>query len=115
MPIIKKKMSTSAYILIALLIVAIIALPILHFTDILDLSFLGTGFEDIMLWASEETLNGVLLLGGVFAGGALSFYIVKTYLLGTQIPATTPVYSGGYNPQPTQPSQPQQEDETVIT
>ena len=73
MPIIKKKMSTSAYILIALCIIAIISLPILHFTEILNLSFLGTGFEDIMTWAAAETLNGVLLIGGVFAGG-MTFY-----------------------------------------
>jgi hypothetical protein len=112
MPIIKKKMSTSAYILIALFIVAIIALPILHFTEILDLSFLGTGFSDIMTWAATETLNGVLLIGGVFAGGMLFYYIVKTYLLGTQVSMTTQPYT----PMGQTISEPQkQQEETVVS
>ena len=112
MPILKTKMSKSAWVLIALLIVAIIALPILHFVGIINLSFLGDGFLNALIWASTSILNGILLIGGVFVFGALCYYTVKKYLIGTQIPATTI----GYNPQPSTPSQPQSaKEETVIS
>jgi len=113
MPTVKKKMSTSAYILIALMIITVVSLPILHVVGVLDLSFIGIGFENILMWAATDTLNGVILIGGVFVGGALFFYIVKTYLLGTQISTTT---VGQYNPMGQQISQPQQqEQETVVS
>lgn len=112
MPVIKKKMSTSAYILIALIIVAVISLPILHMVGVINLTFLADGFSDIMLWASENTLNGALLMGGVFTGGAFFYYIVRTYLLGTQVPVT----AGTYTPMGRTISQPQQqEEETVVS
>ena len=113
MPIIKSKMSTSAWVLIALMIVAVISLPILHLVGIIDLSFIGTGFQDIMMWGATDTLNGVLLLGGVFIGGVLTWYTLKKYIFGTQIPTTT---LGGYNPIGQQISQPQpQKEETVVS
>jgi len=87
MPVLKRKLSTSGYVLIALLVVAIIALPILHVVGLIDLSFIGTGFEAIMMWAATDVLNGVLFVAGIFVSGALFFYVVKTYLLGTHIPA----------------------------
>jgi hypothetical protein len=116
MPTLKTKMSASAWVLIALVVIAAISLPLLHVFGIIDLSFLGEGFMNIMAWGSAEVLNGALLLGGVFIGGALTWYTLKKYIIGTQIPTTTyQTQNLGYNPQPTQPSQPQQEEETVIT
>jgi hypothetical protein len=113
MPIVKSKMSTSAWVLIALIIVVIIALPILHFVEVIDLSFLGAGFEEVMLWGAENTLNGVLLLGGVFTFGMLTWYTLKKYIFGTQIPTTT---VGTYNPIGQQIStQPPQQEETVVS
>ena len=112
MPVIKKKMSTSAYVLIALMIVAVVSLPILHITGILDLSFIGIGFNDIMTWAATDTLNGALLISGTFVSGALFFYIAKTYLLGTQIPITTQPYTPmGQTISPQQ----QPQEETVVS
>ena len=111
MPVIKAKMSKSAWVLILLLVVAIIALPILHFTGIIDLSFIGTGFESITYWGSESILNGVLLLGGFFALGMVTWYVLKKYIFGTQVST-----AGLYNPIGQTVSQPQQQqEETVVS
>jgi len=111
MPVIKTKMSKSAWILIALLIVAIIALPLLHFVGVIDLSFIGEGFLGILIWASESVLNGILFTGGVFLGGVLTWYTIKKYIVGTQVPVVAP-----YIPQGQTISQPQQQqEETVVS
>ena len=112
MPIIKKKMSTSAYVLIALAIVAVISLPILHMTGFIDLSFIGAGFQNIMSWAAADALNGALLVAGTFVGGALTWHVIKTYLVGTQIPTIT---IGGYAPMGQQISPQQPQEETVVS
>jgi len=115
MPIIKSKMSKSAWILIALMIVAVISLPILHLVGVIDLSFIGTGFMNILAWGATDALNGVLLLGGVFLGGVLTWYTLKKYIFGTQIPTTAGAYPT-YMPGGVTVSQPQQKDEeTVVT
>jgi hypothetical protein len=105
-------MSKSAYVLLALLVVAIIALPILHMVGWIDLSFIGVGFMATLLWASDSILNGALFVAGVFAGGALCYYILKKYIIGTQIPTTV----GAYVPQGQVLSQPEkQKEETVVS
>lgn len=111
MPIVKSKMSKSAWVLIALAIVAIIALPILHLVGIINLSFLGDAFMAILLWSSESALNGILLLGGTFILGALVYYTVKKYILGTQIPVATAYVPSGQTVSP----QVQQKEETVVS
>ena len=112
MPInVKAKMSKSAWVLIILLVVAIIALPILHFTGVIDLSFFGAAFESVTFWGSESILNGVLLLGGFFALGMVTWYILKKYIFGTQVPT-----AGVYPPIGQTISQPQQQqEETVVS
>jgi len=111
MPILKKKMSASAYVLIALLIVVAIAAVVLHIVGIWDLSFIGEGFGGIMVWAATDPMNGALLLGGVFVGGMITFYALKTYLFGTQIPLT----AGTYMPMGQQISPQSQKDEVVVS
>jgi len=105
-------MSKSAWVLIALAIVAVISLPILHLVGIIDLSFIGTGFMNILAWGATDALNGVLLLGGVFIGGVLTWYTLKKYIFGTQIPTTT---LGGYTPVGQQISQQKPQEETVVS
>ncbi len=112
MPVIKRKLSTSGWILIALAIVAIISLPILHFVGVIDLSFLGTGFSDVLTWAASDAMNGILFVSGVFLGGALTFYAIKTYLIGTQIPMTTQYPA--YMPSGQTVSNPQQNNEETV-
>lgn len=104
-------MSKSAWILIAIVIVAIISLPILHLVGVIDLSFIGTAFMEILTWGATDALNGVLLLGGFFVLGMLTWYTLKKYILGTQI-STAGVYSPiGQTISPTQ----QTEEETVVS
>ena len=113
----KRRMSIWAYVLIGLLIVGAIVLVVLHIAGIVDLSFVAEGFMGIMAWASADAVNGALLLAATFAGGMITWYALATYIIGTKIQTTynQPAYGGGYNPQPTQPSQPQQDNETVIS
>jgi len=111
MPIVKSKLSKSAWVLIALLIIAIIALPILHLTGFINLGFIGDGFLALTMWGSESILNGVLMLGGFFLLGVLTWYTLKKYILGTQVPV-----AGTYTPIGQAISQPQeQKDETVVS
>lgn len=110
MPILKSKMSTSAWVLIALLVIAVISLPILHFVGFIDLSFIGEGFMNILSWGAADSLNGVLLLGGVFAGGMLTYYTLKKYILGTHVPLT----AGPYTPVGQTISPTQQEDQDMV-
>jgi len=120
MPTWKTRMSRSSYILLAIAIIAIITLPLLHITYHavgfgVDLSFIGVAFMGLLEWAALGPINGALLLGGFFFLGAFTWYMLKKYIIGTSIPMTTQPYTTGYNPAPTQPSQPEQQDETVIT
>ena len=117
MPVnIKAKMSKSAWVLIALLVFAIIALPILHFTGIIDLSFFGVGYMEILKWSADaplyqSPLNGALTHIGVFAAGMLTWYVLKKYIFGTQVPT-----AGVYPPIGQTISQPQQQqEETVVS
>ena len=84
MAVSKSKLSKSAWVLIALVIVLIIALPILHLTGFIDLSFLAVGFQTVMMQAAENTILGVLLLAGVFVLGAATFYAAKKYFIGNK-------------------------------
>jgi hypothetical protein len=111
MATVKTKMSKSAYVLIAIVVVAIITLPILHVVGILDLSFIGAAFMGVMMWGAADALNGILLIGGVFVAGALTYYVLKKYLIGTKVPITTPYLPGGQTVAGSQ----QQDSETVIS
>ena len=112
MPVLKSKMSKSAYVLIAIVVIAIIALPILHLTGIIDLSFLGAGFLGVLIWSSESILNGVLFSGGLFVLGALSYYVVKKYIIGTQLP---PSATGAYIPRDVIPQSATPKEEVTVT
>lgn len=113
MPIIKRKMSKSAYVLLALIIIVPIIAVVLHVVGVWDLSFIGLGFENIMMWAAMTPFNGVILVVGVFVGGMVTFYVIKTYLIGTQVSTTT---TGNYNPiGQTISNSGSQQEETVVT
>jgi hypothetical protein len=99
MPTLKTKMSKSAWVLIALLVIAIVALPILHFTGFIDLSFIGDGFLGLTMWGSESVINVALMLGGFFLLGMLTWYALKKYIFGTKVPVTTYTPLGSTIPQ----------------
>ena len=114
----RTKLSKSAWVLIGLMIVAVIAFPILHITGVIDLSFIGETFMGFMEWAAADAMNGVLVIGGSVVGGMLIMYTLQKYIIGTKIgtPYQQTQYGGGYNPPPTQPSSGSgQQDETVIS
>lgn len=111
MPILKKKMSASAWILVAIIVIAIISLPILHMVGVLDLSFIGDAFMGYVSWQASDAMCAVLGALGWVAVGAISVYILKTYFIGTQVPVT----AGTYTPvgQSISSSQTQEEDVVV--
>ena len=108
----KNRLSTSGWVLIAILIIVIIAVPLLHFVGVIDLTFLADGFLSVLLWASSDVVNGALFTAGVFIGGALTYYALKKYIIGTKVPLTQPYLPAGQtvsNPGATS------EGETVIS
>jgi len=110
----RKKLSKSGWILLAIFAVLVIALPILHFTGILDLSFLGNGYVALMIWASSNGWNALIVGVGHIVFGVLIFYGLKSYIIGEKISA--PTATGGYSPAPTYPSTPAAEkQETEIS
>ena len=114
MPVLKTKtkLSKSAYILIAIAVIAIIALPLLHVVGVIDLSFIGNGFMAVMMWAAADGMNGVLFVSGIFISGALFYYAIKKYVIGTKVP----MGAGAYHPvgQTITPATPT-EEETVVS
>lgn len=112
MAVARKKLSKSGWILLAMLGVLCIAAPLLHFTGIIDLSFLGVGYMGLMLWAGENGWNALIVGVGHVAFGLLIFYGLKSYIIGEKQVMMGPM---GYHPQPTTPSQPQSSPETVIS
>ena len=92
-PTARKKLSKSGWILIGIGVVLLIALPILHFTGVYDLSFLGSGYISIMMWASENGWNALIVGVTHFILGMLTFYALKSYIIGEK-----QVFMAGYNP-----------------
>jgi hypothetical protein len=114
MAVARKKLSKSGWILLALVAILLIVLPTLHFVGVIDLSFLGNGYLGLMIWASENAWNALIVGIGHVTLGVLIFYGLKSYIIGEkQVMITTT--GAGYAPQPSVPSQPQQKDETVIS
>jgi hypothetical protein len=111
MPLLKTKMSKSAYVLIAIAVIAVIGLVVAAMLGAVDLSFIGFALTDLSLWMALSPLNVVLVLGGFFLFGALFYYALKKYILGTQIPVAAGYIPTGQTVSP----QAQQKDETVIT
>lgn len=84
MTLIRKKIPKSGYLLIAIVVVAIIALPILHFTGIFDLSFVG---DWAIMAADFAALSGwnAAIIGGLCAGVGFGIcYTLKDYIIGME-------------------------------
>lgn len=121
MAVARKKLSRSGWILLFAVFVGIIAIVVLAIVGILDFSWL-VGENGILislaLWASGSPVNIVMLLVAPFAGGMIVFYFLKSYIIGEKqvmVYNTGVQQTGGYNPQPTTPSQPQQQQETEVS
>jgi hypothetical protein len=108
----KKKLSKSAYVLLGLGVVAIIAIIILATIGILDLSPVANFILSIYVAASENIVLAILIPVGVFVLGALTWYAVTKYFIGQKV--TTAMQT--YTPQGQTLSAPAKTDtETVIS
>jgi hypothetical protein len=107
MTLIRKKIPKSGLVLLALFAVGLIALPIVHFTGVYDLSFLGD-------WAIMAAMAGTTsgwIAAAIGAGcGIVGFsfcYFLKDYIIGIEDTNNNLIVSNqggtGYNPVPTQP------------
>ena len=113
MAILKKKLSKSGWILIGLFVVLIIALPILHFTGVIDLSFLGTVFLSVKMYGAADVVSGILESLIWFALGLGVFYVLKNYIFGTQISAAAAAQS--YVPRGDLPSTTAPNEEVTVS
>jgi hypothetical protein len=111
----KRKLSKSAWLLIILAGVALIALILCSALGIIDLSWLGVGYLSIFMAASTDLVIAVLISAGFFALGVLTYWTLIKYFIGNKV-TTAPGAQPGYAPVPTYPSQPSQSgQETKIS
>lgn len=110
---IKKKLPSWALMLLILVAVAVVALVTLHFTGVIDLSFLPTSLTYLYMWSSADITNSVLTTIGLVAGGVLLYYVIQKYFVGQKMLA--PV-AQTYAPQAglTPPSLIQTDSNTVV-
>lgn len=84
MTLIRKKIPKSGLVLLAIVLVGLIALPILHFTGVFDLSFLGDyAIEAAMVGTTSGWIAGAMA-AGCAAVGFGACYILKDYLIGME-------------------------------
>jgi hypothetical protein len=110
MTLIRKKLSKAALILLAIVVVGIIALPILHFTNVLNLAFLGDYATSAAQVATTSGWIAAMMAGACGAVGFGICYVLKDYIIGMEDKNNNLIVSnsgntGSYNPLPTQPSQ----------
>jgi hypothetical protein len=108
MTLIRKKIPKSGLVLLILLCIVIIALPILHFTGVYDLSFLGDyAISAAMAGTTSGWIAGALAAACAAAGFSVCYFL-KDYVIGMEDKSNNLIVSnsaGSYNPLPTQPSQ----------
>jgi hypothetical protein len=109
MTLVRKPLSKSGKILLILAVVVLIALPIVHFTGVYPLDFLGDwAVEVAMVAASSGWMAGAIGFGCMAIGFGLC-YILKDYIIGIEgnnLQVTNQSSNtGSYNPTPTQPTQ----------
>lgn len=113
MTLIRKKLSKSALILLAVIAVGLIALPILHFTGVYDMSFLGDIAISAAMAGTTSGWIAAALAGGCALVGFGLCYILKDYIIGMEGNSTNlTVTSGtGY----TAPGQTLSQNEPVVS
>jgi hypothetical protein len=111
----KKKKSLSLWILLIAVFAAVIIIAVLSLLGFIDLAPIAVMYQSVFMWAAESVVNSVILTVGFVALGALGYYVIVKYFIGTKVTVgSTPGY--GYNPQPTTPSTPTaQGTETVVS
>jgi len=108
----KKKLSKSAWLLIFIALIAVVAVIVLASLGIIDLSPAGNAYLTVFMWGSNDIVNALLLSAGLFMLGVLVYYAVTKYFIGNKVTTTMPAYM----PQgQTVAAQPKSDSETVIS
>jgi len=110
----RKKLSKGTWALILIFFIAIIAVAVAAALGFVDLTFITEWLVGVMTFGAVSYVNSIIVLSLPFIGGLLTCYITYRYFIGQKVTTTMPL-TGGYNPQPTTPSQPQSGSETVIS
>jgi hypothetical protein len=84
MTLVRKKLSRSGIILLALLAIVLIALPIVHFTGVYKLDFLGDWAISAAMVATTSGWMAAALAVGCGAAGFFLCYILKDYIIGIE-------------------------------
>jgi hypothetical protein len=84
MTLIRKKIPKSGLVLLALVVVVLIALPILHFTGVYDMSFLGDYAIQIVMAGTTSGWIAAAIMGACAAAGFGICYILKDYIIGME-------------------------------
>lgn len=108
----KRKLSKSAWALVFIAIIAVVAVIILASLGVIDLTPASDAYLTVFMWASINIVNALLISVGFFVFGLLFYYVVITYFVGSKVKTTAPVYT----PQgQTVAQQPTSGTETVIS
>lgn len=123
----RKKLSKSAWILLAVIFIALIAVIILSFVGMINVDFLLNGADEISvtgtpgflvglaLWESGSWVNTVIMIAVPFAAGMAVFYWLKAYIIGEEQVMMGTGIGAGYNPLPSTPGVAQKKDEVEIS
>jgi len=111
----RKKLSKSAWILLAIMFIAIVAVAVLAVIGKISLGFLADGLVNLALWMSLSPFNVGIVLGVSFAGGMAVFYWLKAYIIGEEQVMMSGMGVAGYNPAPATPSAAQQKSDVEIS
>ena len=116
----RKKGWWKAWLLIGIIVAAVAVIFLLaNLTNAdgepyIDLVPVEEKYLGLFMWASMSTVNATILLVGAIILGIIIAWLYYNYLRGQKVTTNTPM-TGGYNPMPTTPSQPQSGNETVIS
>jgi hypothetical protein len=84
MTLVRKRLSKSGWILLALVIVVIIAMPILHFTGAFNMGFLDGWAVSGAQWAAMSGINVLIVSLILFGMGFGVCYVLKDYVIGVE-------------------------------
>jgi hypothetical protein len=108
----KRKKSIWLWVIIFLLFAAVIATAILSFLGYIDLTPIQTGILSAFIWASESIVNAAILGTGFITLGAVGYWVLVNYFIGSKVTAAIPSYQpAGQTVSNTQPVN----KETVIS
>lgn len=116
----RKKGWWKIWLLIGIIVAVVAIVGILaNLTDAegnpyIDLVPVEEKYLGVFMWASMSTVNALIVTVGLIISGIVLAWLYYNYLRGQKV-TTNLQQAVGYNPQPTTPTQPQKDTETVIS